>query len=121
MKIIRVSSGSDEVQACMNPEITLLLTHRLLFLPHIDFMLVVNEVNDWHPRVTVVDIVAKSGRVNDSELDLELLLLQLSLDDFNLRELVELFLVATSVVLGRRQLGRKKRVDERCFAQTRLA
>lgn len=40
-----------------------------------------DEVDDGHPRVAVVDVVSKAGRVNHGELDLELLLLELSLDD----------------------------------------
>lgn len=116
-----MSCWSDEVQAGMHPKVTLLLAHRLLFLPHVDFMLVVNEINDWHPRITVVDIVAKSRRVDDSELDLELLLLQLRLDDLDLRKFVQLLLVATSVVLGWGQLRSKQRVNERRFTQSRFA
>ena len=54
-------------------------------------------------------------------LHLELLLLELGLDNFNLGELVELLNVALSVGLGRRELGREEGVDERRFSQSRLA
>lgn len=37
-------------------------------------MLVVNEVDDGCPRVTVVDVVSETGGIDDSEFSLELLL-----------------------------------------------
>jgi len=79
-----VASGPDEEQARMHTQVGLLSTLRLLLLPHVCFMLVVDEVDDWAPRVAVVDIITKSGSVNDGELDLEGLLLELGLDDFDL-------------------------------------
>lgn len=81
---VRVTSRSDEEQASMHTQVGLLCTLRLLLLPHIRFMLVVNEVDDWAPRVTVVDIITKAGGVDDSELDFERLFLELGLDDFDL-------------------------------------
>lgn len=68
-------------------------------------MLVVEEVDDGRPAVAVVDVVTKAGRVNDSQLDLELLLLELSLDDVNLDCLVKLLGVTTSVVLASSKLS----------------
>jgi hypothetical protein len=44
--------------------------------------------------VTTSDIVTETGGVDYGELDLELLLIKLSLDDLNFRELVELLVVA---------------------------
>lgn len=84
-------------------------------------MLVVNEINDGRPRITIVYIVAKTRRVDDSELDLELLFLELSFDDFNFGELVELLVVPPGVVFGWRQLSRKKCVDQGSLPKTRLA
>lgn len=104
----------------MDPEVGLLLTLGLLFLSHIGLVLIVDEIDDWGPRVTVVDIVPKSGGVNDGELDFELLLLKLGLDDLDLGKLVELLVVTPRVVLGRRQLGGKERVDEGGLAETRF-
>lgn len=72
---IRVACRTDEVQACVHTQIRFLAPLWLLLLPHICFMLVIDKFNDGRPRVTVVDIVAESGRVNDSKLDLELFLL----------------------------------------------
>ena len=40
-----------------------------------------DKVDDGRPRVAVVDVVTEAGRVNDCELDLELLLLQFGFDD----------------------------------------
>jgi hypothetical protein len=40
-----------------------------------------NKVDDGVPRVAVVDVVAEARGVDHSELDLELLLLEFSLDD----------------------------------------
>jgi hypothetical protein len=64
-----VSSWSDEVQACMYPEINLIHTARLLLLQHIRLMLVVQEFDNWHPRIAVVDIVSEARRVNYGQTD----------------------------------------------------
>ncbi len=100
-----MSSGSDKVQTGMHPQIRLFMTLGLLLLSHIRLMLVVDKVHNRRPRVAVVDIVAKAGRVNDSELDLELLLLKLGLDDLNLGKLVELLVVPFGVVFGWREFS----------------
>jgi len=84
-------------------------------------MLVVDEVNNGRPGVAVVNIVAKSGCVDDSELDLELLLLKLSLNDFHLCELVKLFVVTPVVVFGGREFGGKEGIDKRGFSKARFA
>ena len=44
-----VASGTNEVQACMNTEVDLLSTARLLLLEHVALVLVVKELNDWLP------------------------------------------------------------------------
>jgi hypothetical protein len=105
---LRVPSGPDEVETSVNPEVNLFVALRLLLLAHIRFVLVINEVDDWRPGITVVDIVTKSGGVNDGKFDLELLFLKLSLDYFDFCELVELFVVPPAVVPSGRQLGSEK-------------
>lgn len=64
-----VSGGADEVQAGMHTHIDLVRTARLLLLQHVRLMLVVKELNDGLPRVTVVDIVSESGGINDGQAD----------------------------------------------------
>ena len=105
----------------MHPQIRLLVPLRLLLLAHIRLMLVVDELDDRQPRVAVVDVVAESGGVDDSELRLELLLLEFGLDDLDLGELVELLVVPLVVVLCGGELGREEGVDECRFAETGLA
>jgi hypothetical protein len=100
-----VTGGPDEVQASVNAKVALLAALGLLLLNHVRLMLVVNEVDNWRPRVAVVDIVTKAGGVDDGKLDLELLLLELGLDDLDLGKFVELLVVASVVVFGRGQLG----------------
>jgi len=68
-------------------------------------MLVVNEVDDGQPRITVVDVVTESRCVNHGELNLELLLLKLGLDDIDFSELVELLVVTPGVAFSGRQLS----------------
>jgi hypothetical protein len=62
-----VSSGADEVQAGVNTEINLVNTAGLLLLQHIRLMLIVQELDNWHPRVAVVDIVSEARGINDSK------------------------------------------------------
>ena len=75
---------TNEVQASVHTQVMLLASVRLLLLPHIRLMLIVNEIDNRCPRVAVVDVVTKSGGVDDSELRLELFLLELSFDDLDL-------------------------------------
>jgi hypothetical protein len=65
----RVAGGADEVQAGVHAEVDLVLATRLLLLEHIRLMLVVEELDDGHPRVTVVDIVAEARGVDDGQAD----------------------------------------------------
>ena len=117
----RVASRTDEVEAGVDAEVDLLLALGLLLLAHVRLVLVVNEVDDGSPRVTVVDVVAEARGVDDGELRLELLLLELGLDDLHLGELVELLLVPLRVVLGRGELRGEERVDERRLSEPGLA
>lgn len=89
----------------MNSQVTLLGPLRLLLLAHVCLMLIVNEVDNGGPRITVVDVVAKSRCVNHCELDFELLLFKLRLDDLNFSELVQLLVVTPIVAFWGRQLS----------------
>jgi hypothetical protein len=100
-----MTSGPDKVQASMNPKVTLLAALGLLLLDHVGLMLVVNEVNNGRPRVAVIDVVSKTGRVDNGEFDLELLFLELSLDYLDLGQFVKLLVVASAVVFRGRKLG----------------
>jgi len=68
-----VSSGSNEVQAGVDTEINLVHTARLLFLQHIRLMLIIQEFDNWHPRVAVVDIVSEAGGVNNGKADCDII------------------------------------------------
>ena len=116
-----MTSRPDEVKACMNPQIALLLPVRLLFLSHIRLMLIIHEVDNRHPRITVVHVVTESRSVDDSKLDLELFLFKFSLDNLDFSEFVELLLVTAAVVARRGEFGGEKCVDEGCLPKTGLA
>lgn len=68
---LRVTGWADKIQASVNTHVALLLALGLLLLTHVDFVLIVDKVDDGRPRVAVVHIVTKSGCVDDRELDLE--------------------------------------------------
>ena len=118
---VRVTSRPDEVQASVNTKVALLAALGLLLLNHVRLMLVVNKVDDGRPRVAVVDVVTKTGGVNHGELNLERLLLELSLDDLDFGELVELLVVASVIVFRQRKLGGEECIDKSGLPQTRLA
>lgn len=61
-----VASRADKVQASMDTKVNLILTTGLLLLKHVRLMLIIQEFNDGHPRIPVVDIVAKSRSVDNS-------------------------------------------------------
>lgn len=67
-----VASRSDEVQASVDTEVNLVSTARLLLLEHVGLMLVVQKLDDGHPRVAVVDIVAEAWGINNSQTNCEL-------------------------------------------------
>lgn len=93
-----MTSRANEVKAGVHTEVGLLLTLGLLLLAHVGFMLVVNELHNGQPRIPVVHVVAEAGRVNDGQFDLELAFFELSLDDFDFGQLVQLFVMALGVV-----------------------
>ena len=64
-----VSGWSDEVQTGMHTHVDLLLAMWLLLLEHVRFVLVIEELNDWLPGITVVDIVSKTRGINDGQTD----------------------------------------------------
>lgn len=95
----------------MDTEVNLLMALRLLLLTHICFMLVVDEIYDREPGVTVVDVVTESRGVNDGELDFELTFFQLGLDNFDLCQFVQLLVMTLVVVFCLGEFCREKRVD----------
>src|SRR5262245_26638389 len=98
-----MSGRPDEVQTRMYSQVGLLVPLRLLCLPHISLMLIIDEVDNRTPRVPIVDVVTKPRGVDDSEFDFKLLLLELSFDYFDLCKLVELLVMPTIVVLVGRE------------------
>jgi hypothetical protein len=100
----------------MDTQIRLFMSLGLLLLAHVRFVLVINELDNWEPRVAVVNVVSEARGVDDGELDLELAFFKLSFDDFHFRELVQLLEMTLVVVFCRGQLSREKGVYERGFA-----
>lgn len=135
-----MTGGADEVQASVDTEVDLVISAGLLLLQHVRLVLIVEELDDWHPGVAVVDIVSETRGVDDGQADcvgsvnrwhaipairqkhtLEELLLQLSLCNLDLDGLVDLLLVSPLVV-GIILDGRgEKGVDEGRLAEARFA
>lgn len=140
-----MAGGADEVQAGVHTEVDLVLAARLLLLEHVGFMLIVEELDDGHPRIAVVDVIAKARGVDHGEADwvlvsggsgkeskkssrlrvtartFEELLLQLGLGDLDLDRLVDLLLMPALVVGIVLDGGGEQRVDEGRLAQPGLA
>lgn len=70
----------------------------LLLLPQVLLMLVVEELDERHPAVAVVHVVAEARRVNDRQVHLEPLLFQLRLDDVDVDCLAELLRVPVRLI-----------------------
>ena len=62
-----VAGRPDEVQASVDTKIDLVLATGLLLLKHVGLVLVVEELNDGHPGVAVVDVVTEAGGVDHSQ------------------------------------------------------
>jgi hypothetical protein len=116
-----VTSGANEVQAGVDAEIDLVLTARLLLLKHVGLVLVVEELDNGHPGIAVVDVVTESRCVDNGQADLEELLLELSLGDLDFDGLVNLLLMTALVVGIVLDGGREKGVDEGRLSKAGLA
>lgn len=64
-----VSGWSNEVQAGVDTEVDFVDTLWLLLLQHVGLMLIIQELNNWHPRVAVVDIVSKTWGIDNGKTD----------------------------------------------------
>ena len=60
---------ANEVQAGMDTEIDLVIATGLLLLQHVRLVLVIEELDNRHPRVAVVDIVAEARGIDDRQAD----------------------------------------------------
>lgn len=65
----RVAGGADEIQARVHTEINLVISAWLLLLQHVGLMLIVEELDDGHPRIFVVDIITEARGIDDGEAD----------------------------------------------------
>lgn len=64
-----VAGRADEVQAGVDTEVDLVLAAGLLLLEHVGLVLVVEELDNGHPGVAVVDIVTEARGVNHGQAD----------------------------------------------------
>lgn len=64
-----MAGRADEVKAGMDTEVDLVLAAGLLLLKHVRLVLVVEELDNGHPRIAVVNVVAESGCVDDGQSD----------------------------------------------------
>lgn len=64
-----VASGSDKVQASVYTQVDLVLATGLLLLEHVRLMLIVEELDDGHPRISVVDVVTETRSVDNGQAD----------------------------------------------------
>ena len=111
-----MSCRSDEIQTSVHPHVAFIATFGLLLLSHVNFMLIVHEINDGCPAIPVVDVIPKARRINNSEFHFEGLFFQFCLDNLDLGEFVHLLEMPAGVVLGWGELGGEEGVDEGCFA-----
>ena len=116
-----VTGRTNEVQARVHPQINLVLPLGLLLLQHVALMLVIKELDDWLPAVSVIHIVTEPWSIDDSESDFEELLFQLGLCDFDLHCLVDLFRMTTAMIGVVLDSSAEESVDESGLAKPRLA
>lgn len=102
-------------------------------------MLIIEKLNDGHPRVAIVHIIAKARGIDDSQTyltgpiirqrckDLRLqvtfeeFLLEFRFSDLNLNSLVDLLCMTTSMIGVILDGGREQRIDEGSFSKPRLS
>lgn len=66
-----MAGRANEVETSVDSEVDLVLAAGLLLLQHVRLVLVIEELDDGHPRITVVDIVTESRGVDNGETDCE--------------------------------------------------
>jgi hypothetical protein len=64
-----VAGWANEVKTSVDAKVNLLGAARLLLLQHVGLMLIVKELDNWLPRVSVVDVVSESRSINDGQAD----------------------------------------------------
>lgn len=62
-----VSSCADEIQARVDTHVNLVCSAGLLLLQHVRLMLVIQELDNRLPGIAVVDVVTKSGGINNGQ------------------------------------------------------
>lgn len=62
-----VSSWADEIQARVDTHVNLVCSAGLLLLQHVRLMLVIQELDNRLPGIAVVDVVTKSGGINNGQ------------------------------------------------------
>lgn len=97
------------------------LPTRLLFLSHILFMLIIQEIHNGDPSMPVVHIITETRGIDDGQLDLEHLFFKLSLGNLDLYRLGRRLEAAFGQVLGLFDRRCEQGVDKRCLAHTRFA
>lgn len=73
---LRVASWLDKVQADVDSHINNTLTTGLLFLSHIILVLIIKEINNGDPTMTIIHIITEPRGINNSQFDLEHFFLQ---------------------------------------------
>ena len=64
-----MTGRADEVQAGMDSKVNLVLSARLLLLQHVGLMLIIQKLDDRHPRIAVVDVVAEARGIDNGQSD----------------------------------------------------
>jgi len=64
-----VSCRANEVETSMNAKIDPVATTRLLLLEHVGLVLIIQEFDDWLPRIAVVHIVPETWCIDDRKAD----------------------------------------------------
>lgn len=67
-----MASWADEIQTSVYTQVNLLLADWLLFLEHIGFVLIVKELDNWLPGITIVHVITEARSINDSKTDCNL-------------------------------------------------
>lgn len=62
-----MAGGPDEVETGMYTQVNFVGTAGLLFLKHVGLMLVVDELDNGHPRIAVIHVVSEAGSIDDGQ------------------------------------------------------
>ena len=115
-----MAGGLDEVDARVDTVVNDVCAVDLVLGLQISVESLLDVLNNWAPRVIVVNKIAESGGIDHSEAETDAILLDICADGLDRHGLGDDVVAGTSGFLGGIKGGVEKRVDESRLSESRF-